>query len=152
MTAATDSQPATCDRGTPHATIYGQDDQTVVVATRTDRHVIRHGYGVFPALVHAGDDEPEPDAVVAADVIVVRISFDTIEFIGGLPCVRIEEGTRFYVPAENFAAYEDAPDRLDAATWHATRDEAVRDAEDLVSTWSRRGVEATLTLPVEVHA
>lgn len=76
------------------------DDAFSYCVKTTTHYRIRIGFGVYFFPVYAGEDEPNPDAIVAVDTGIVRIEADTVSVVGGVPCVKIRDN--LFQPVENF--------------------------------------------------
>lgn len=108
-----------------------------VKQSRIDYLTIRRGYGVSVDLIYAGDDEPDPDEPVAADVYVVSIDAKSCTFVGGVLCAHVVD-RNYFVPVENFG--DDESD-LAAARFFETRTEAEDHAVYIGQRLRQNGIE-----------
>ncbi len=104
--------------------------------TRIRTITLKEGYGVWFIPVYAGEDSPNPDAVVDVDAAIVRISPDTIVMLHGEPCIPI--GNNCFIPAATFQEREElaCDDTHDLRNrWFETEQEAREHMEYTLRRW-----------------
>lgn len=132
-----------------HITSERPEDEPCSYITRTVRtdYTIRHGAAVVTVLVFAGEEEPDPDAIVAADVTVVAVVPERLAVFGETPCLVLGDDPagphRYGVPVENLVYVgdeQDAPDDLATDRWFPTEEEADDHADYVRRELRRRGL------------
>lgn len=109
--------------------------------TTTHEHTFTEGWGVSINAIWSGGDEDGPEYVSDIDVAVVRITADTVEVIGEVPCVKLDPtspNNRTWVPVANFKVeaarqYDDTHDLRDR--WFATEEQAKHHANYTLQRW-----------------